>query len=1235
MRTHSYAVFLQYCRWWCRQGEVFSSHLRYQSQFLGIQECSHSTGAASSLVAQTLLSAPLDACGGADKSVRAIEARRSLFTYFFYILNNVIVCSCLLRLLSSAPLHAQHQPVSIPIFNQTPQPHLLSSVPISRNAQRIWKTDDGLPQNSVTALCQTRDGYMWIGTEEGLTRFDGVKFATFNKTTTPAFKNNWVNELLEIRHSDGTSTLWIGTLGGLIRLEKGVFTCFTTKDGLPSNIIVCLAEARNGELWVTTRDGGISCFENGTFTNFTEANGFPSNVTHGIAVGRDGAVWVGLDGKGLLRMQQDAASKISTKLYTSNDGLSSNNVWRILVDTSNPAHDVVWAATNGGGVSRLENGVITSFSSKEGLQNPIISALWRDGAGAMWFGTWGGGVSRLANGIVTSYTAKEGLSHNVVYSIVGDREGALWIGTQGGGITRLHTSSFTTYTTLDGLVGDFAVSFAQSEKRVNRTSADSALWIGTYNGLSRFDGKTFTNYTTKNGLPSNNVHSLWQDSSDGTSNGALWVGTWGGGLSRLLQGKWTTLSTQKGLLNNIVTAIKPDVRTPNGLWIGTWGGVNYLENGGEKSIITRSITAKEGLPLNYVFSLLPDKFAHALWVGTWGGGLGRINLDNGSVTVFNDTNGLANTFIRAIVQDRDSVVWVGTVGGGLHRYSRGKWTIVNTSHGLFDNHVWSILEDDNGWMWMSCNRGVFRVRKADLTAFAEGKRSFVVSQAFGKADGMKNPECNAGFLKSFDGKLYYPTMQGVAMVQPSELFMNHVPPPVVIESIQTESIRAQYGTLWQGDSLQNRTNTSAATHFPPQTEKFEFHYTATSLLYPEKVQCKYMLEGYDKTWVDAASRRVAYYTNLPRGRTYRFRVIAANNDGVWNEAGAAAEFSVDAYFWETWWFTALGGVCVIGAGFGAYRARTRHLNRRAEALETLVRERTSELSEANEEIQRQLDIQAEQAREIELANAHLNESNIQLDRMVADLQSMQTQLVASERVAAVGMLTAGVMHEINNPNAAVHAALEQMRIKAHTVQNLLSSLVDEESKQSPEVQKLFTMLGELERMNTIALDGAQRVKHIVASLKSFTKHQELGAKSGRLEDELRSTVEMFRYQFKDVAVSMSFASDIVLNVNFGEINQVFLNLFVNAAQAGAKAITIEAEEHKESRRVEVRVSDNGSGMTQELTTRIFEPFFSTKGGSGSGLGLSISKQIIEQHGATLMVHSEQGTGTTFTLTFRT
>lgn len=1157
---------------------------------------------------------------------RQIQRMKTCFVYSLHFALSIF----------SFPLLAQHHPANVPVFHQTPHPSLSPRVPIARNVQRIWKTDDGLPQNSVTALCQTRDGYMWIGTEEGLTRFDGVRFVTFNKSTTPAFKNNWVNELLEIRHSDGTYTLWIGTLGGLIRLQNGVFTCFTVKDGLPSNIIVCLAEASDGSIWITTRDGGISHFKNGAFINYTMQNGLPSNFAHGIAVGRDGAVWIGFDGKGLLRMKNGIM-----KLYTSNDGLSSNNVWRVMIDTTHPDGDIVWAATNGGGVIRLQNNSMQHFSVAEGLANPIVTAMWIDGVGAVWLGTWGGGVSRIYNGILKSFTTKEGLSNNVVYSITDDREGALWIGTQGGGITRLHTGSFTTYTTQDGLVGDFAVSFTQSEKRANRTSADSAIWMGTYNGLSRFDGKTFTNFTTKNGLPSNNIHSLWQDSTDGASNGALWIGTWGGGLSHFLQGKFAHFSTQNGLLNNIVTSIKPDVRptisqNTGGIWVGTWGGVNYLSNG----VITRSITTTDGLPTNYVFSLLADKYHDALWVGTWGGGLGRVNLGSGSITVFNDTNGLANNFIRAIVQDHDSAIWVGTVGGGLHRYSRGKWTIYNTSHGLFDNHVWSILEDNEGWMWMSCNRGVFRVRKSDLLAFANGKITHFSSQAFGKADGMKNPECNAGFLKSFEGNLYYPTMQGVAMVQPSSMKVNRMPPPVIIESILADknasNVKASIDAV-SGDSLCSTAflNIGANVRFPAETEKFEFHYTATSLLYPEKVQFKYMLEGYDKSWVDADSRRVAYYTNLPRGRQYRFRVIAANNDGIWNEYGASAEFYVESFIWETWWFTMVCGLIALGAVFGAYRARTRHLSRRAEVLETLVQERTYELREANEEISRQLNVQSEQAREIELANTHLHESNIQLDRMIADLQSMQTQLVASERIAAVGMLTAGVMHEINNPNAAVHAALEQMHIKARIIQQHFSSLLDEENKSLPQVQKIFTMLDELERMNTVALDGAQRVKHIVASLRSFTKHQEKGIKSARLADELRSTIEMFRYQFKNVEVATMLQSDIVLNVNFGEINQVFLNLFVNAAQAGASSIHIQAEERIESSVVEIRIQDNGRGMSPQIATRIFEPFYSTKGGSGSGLGLSISKQIIEQHGGIITVDSEEDRGTTFTLKFNT
>ena len=1106
-----------------------------------------------------------------------------------------------------------HQPVQIPLLPPgAPIRFLESEAPIARMTHRIWKTDEGLPQNSATALCQTRDGYLWIGTEEGLVRFDGVRFATFNKTNTPAFSNNWVNELLEVPTSKGAGyTLWIGTLGGLVRLQNSLFTSFTTANGLPSNNIVSMLQDRSGALWIATRGGGLSCYKNNTFTNYSTVNGLAGNFVNGLAEARDGTLWIGLDGKGV----QTLKSGIFTH-YTAKDELTSENTWGILIDSSNANGDIVWIATNGGGMNKLENGVFTAYTTKEGLSNNIVTSFWREQNGTLWIGTWGGGLNRLRNGVFSSFTSREGLSNNVVLALSGDREGALWVGTQGGGINQLHTGTFTAYTAQDGLVGDFAVCFAQSERRINPLPNDSALWMGTYNGLSRYQNGKFTNYTTLNGLSSNSVHALWQDSSNGTHKGALWIGTWGGGLHRFQDGKFINYTTKDGLLNNIVTSVKPDEHTPDALWVGTWGGVNRLVHGK----VTDSYTVSSGLRSNFVFTLLPERGeSKVLWIGTWGGGLHR--LENGAIRVFTDTNGLSNNFVRSLMQDSDGVLWVGTVGGGLCRFQHGKWTNYTTHDGLYDDHVWTIIEDGLGWLWMTCNRGVFRVRKAELTAFAEGKIHSITSHAFGKTDGMKDAECNGGTpssIKAADGRLYFPTAHGVVAVQPSKLLSNTFKPPVIIESILADSLLV---------------NIAAPITLPAETKKFEFTYTATSLSVPEKVQFKYLLEGYDKAWTSVGTRRVAYYTNLPRGRTYRFRVLACNNDGVWNEIGAMAEFTLEAFFWETWWFY---GFCAVGAGcvvFGAYTVRIRRLSHRATNLEHIVQQRTAELSEANNEIQRQLEIQTTQAREIELANTHLHETNLQLDTALRELQETQTQLVASERIGAIGMLSAGIMHEINNPNAGVYGALEQIDHKLHNLHTFFFSLLDEEGKQSPEAQRFSTMTDEMKKMLHLAMNGSARVKSIVGTLRGFTKHQAEGVKSESLERELPSTIEIFGFQYNNVHVRTTFIGDTTIEANFGEIHQVFLNLLVNAAQAGATAITIQSRELASTEQVHVSVRDNGKGMEAESIERVFEPFFTTKGAGNSGLGLTISKKILEKHGAKLTVDSTPGAGTTFTIHF--
>ncbi len=316
-----------------------------------------------------------------------------------------------------------------------------------------------------------------------------------------------------------------------------------------------------------------------------------------------------------------------------------------------------------------------------------------------------------------------------------------------------------------------------------------------------------------------------------------------------------------------------------------------------------------------------------------------------------------------------------------------------------------------------------------------------------------------------------------------------------------------------------------------------------------------------------------------------------------------------------------------------YIAQIQQQTRELSVLNYQLKDNNLDLAAANEEIQRQIEVQTEQAREIELANTELQEKNMALDEAMKELQAAQSQLVQSERMNAAGMLTAGVMHEINNPNAAILSALYETEQTIQKIHEYFFALLDESSKQTKRAQNFAALCADADQTLAVAHKAAQRVKNIVANLQNFTKHQRDGMYSVNLPEEITSTVEIFRYQFKAIAVHVEVESDIRMTGNAGELNQVFLNLMVNAAQAGASTITVRGRKNDDTHTITLEIADNGQGMDEKVKKHIFEAFFSTKGTGNSGLGLSISKQIIERHGAALHVESSIGKGTIFTLTF--
>ncbi len=878
--------------------------------------------------------------------------------------------------LSSILLGAHH----ITTAQKIPETQAMESVrglnptkPMTQYVFDAWRTDNGFQQSGIRSLYQTRDGYVWIGAAEGLVRFDGARFVAFDKSNLP-LKSNAILSLLE----DRSGAFWIGTENGLLCIREGKFTLYTVKEGLPDNVIFALAEDTQGTVWIGT-ENGLASWQNGRFTKYSTDNGLTAPTILALASDLKGGMWVGTNGGGVNHWENGRFSPFVAiegqfRPYSPDEGLVGDGVHALLADKQGR----LWVGSNDG-LFRVENNTATAFyNTTNGLSKNDVRSLVTDREGTLWIGTNGGGVNRLTSaGQLSAFTSQQGLGADEVFTLLEDREGALWIGTDGGGIGRFKDRRFNAYTAKDGL----------SHNNISAVieGGDGTIYIGTNGGLNTFSAGTWSNITTQQGLLNNVITALWSDRL-----GKIWIGT-GAGLQGMNKGVLSSrYTTSEGLPSNRIQAIVED--SDGALWVGTDAGAARLLvqgaalgsslgalAGTSTAATIKTYTTKDGLGSNTIYAMLQDSRG-TMWFGTKGGGLA--SLKNGSIAKYMLRDGLGSNFVWSLYEDREGVLWIGT-GGGLSRLKDGKFTTITTRQGLHSDIIFSIQEDDAGWLWMSCNKGIFRVRKSAMNDVLDKREKRVVCIAYGVIDGMKSSECNGGaqpsVWKARDGRFWYPTIKGVAVVEPLTIPYNPLPPNVLIERVIAD------GRLLRlpGVSLLQYTDASTKDSFeadstsvsfnaegnkivdlPPGIDKFEFQYTATSLLMPERVKFRIMLEGFDDDWVDVGGRRSAFYTSLPRGKEYRFRVMASNNDGVWSKVEVGTAFYLKPYFYETPWFLGLCAIAIIAAAFAFYQFRMRQIRKRNEELERIVQERT-------EEVRRQ-------AKEIERANGELTETNSRL-----------------------------------------------------------------------------------------------------------------------------------------------------------------------------------------------------------------------------------------------------------------
>ena len=759
-----------------------------------------------------------------------------------------------------------------------------------------WQMDQGLPVNSIMAVAQTADGWMFFGTEEGLVRFDGFAFSLMDKSNIPGLNVNFISALLGSRDT----SLWIGTEGdGLIRYKNNAFVKYNKANGLSDSRIFALSEDSYGGLWIGTSGGGLNYLRDGKISKYDTTNGLACNYIRSLALDAKGRIWVGTQ-KGLSVIDH---GKIKT--YYAKDGLTDDFIEALALDQDQN----LWIGTKGGGLIVFKQNKFSVYTIRDGLTNNSVTSLRFDMHGMLWIGTNGGGINRMMGGKFYPFTTKDGLSSNLIVTLFEDRQQNIWAGTSGAGIDRIKKKSIQTISARDGLPGEVILPVFEDHAGV--------IWLGVAGkGLNRLENGKLQTFTQKDGLPDHLVLTLCEDAEN-----TLWIGTVGGGLTSYKNKRFKSYTVKNGLSDNVVNAVYCD--SSGIIWAGTTGGgINRFEHGRFSAF-----TTKNGLSNDNVNCILKDCKGN-LWVGT-NGGLNKIR--DGKISVINKENGLSDDYILSLYEDREGNLWVGTAGNGFNLIRGGKITMFTMNDGLINEVVLKILEDDFGYFWISCNKGIYKIKKQDLLDFADLKIKSLNPVAYGKTDGMESVECNGGVspagCKTRDGKLLFPTIKGMSIIDPdlmkkvsSDFF------PLFIN-----------GVLVDGQFVKITTPLT----LPSYSNRLEFRYAALNYTNPERIKYRCMLAGYDKDWIDNGTRRSADYTNISGG-DYTFKVMASNESGQWDlRSYKELKFHLKPPFYRSFPFYLIVSVfLLLLVFFVTYYFMARFQSKQ---LKRLVEERTLEL----------------------------------------------------------------------------------------------------------------------------------------------------------------------------------------------------------------------------------------------------------------------------------------------------
>jgi ligand-binding sensor domain-containing protein/signal transduction histidine kinase len=1041
-----------------------------------------------------------------------------------------------------------------------------------------WTREDGLPANGINGITQTEDGYLWLGTQKGLVRFDGIEFKPFSPPNTPYFRNQIISALCH-SHKGG---LWFG-------LRDGSFGSYDDSAGFspppndpwvgPTMGVLSIREVSDGSVWIGANQGTARWVSGET--NLTS---YYTNLAGGWTLyeGTGGRVWLGTVERGLYFWQGGKLSAFPDAT------LENASVTAFAEDRLGG----LWVGTKMGlryYDANFQRQVVPPLPAE-------VKALLVDRNGVLWIGTTGLGLATFKHGVFTYFQRADGLANENVTTLFEDREGTLWIGTRSG-LSQLTDVKLSVYSAADGILGRGCHGVY--------SSAHGGVWGAMTLGVSYFNGTSITNYSQESGLSINYMKLVFE-----ARDGDIYLINGNKDIEVLSEGK--------------IVARYPNTTWPTAL---AQDAQSVVASIGDSLF---RVTRTQLVPYEYSTADSPQVYwVRSMFTCRDGSILvasvnGLFRLKQGLFEHWSAQDGLPDNDVHWVCQDDQGVLWAGLTVG-IARIQGREIRNITMNDGLHDNYIYSIVPDDHGSLWLNSSRGVFRVSRQELNDFADRRTNRVESTAFDSLEAVKvidTTEVEYSGCKTADGRIWFPSPQGLVMINPTNLFSNPTPPPVHIQQVRAndcELIGRQHSALRPGKG------------------SLEFQYTAASFIAPQKVRFRYRLKGYEPDWVDAGARRSAFYTNLKPGK-YWFEVQACNADGIWNTTGDSIEIQLPPHFYQTTWFMIAMGLLVVAGLFGLYGWRVKRLtwkqNQLQQAhslLEAKVQERTSELKNEIEERK----------------------------RMEVEVKRIHGELVDASRRAGQAEVASSVLHNVgnvlNSVNVSATLVADQVsRSKTSGVsqiaellgkhRNDLAGFLTSQGRGEQVLEFLQRlaqqlqaeragMLGELTNLT----GNVEHIKEIVAMQQNYSQVSgviEIESIPALVENALRTQATALEHNHVRVVRELEPIPDIPVDKH--KVLQILVNLIINANHAVANSGSTERVLTLGIRKtgdnlIRVSVTDNGVGIPAKNLTRIFSHGFTTRR-DGHGFGLHSGSLAARQMGGSLVAHSDgPGKGATFIL----